>query len=191
MIQIDAATGYEWTFQEVFALARKIGQALFYEHGLRKGDIILLITPNCVEFLLVMLGTLTIGAVVSTANPSYTESEYFITQVLMCFLFDKQCLFFFRLFYLLLYVCFWQLKKYTLMMYQIDINFSMYELVRFIGEIKVHLEDCDAKFVFATSELAPKVLQATKSLTNNIKVQYIILYMYGQVFAIRNLVFAQ
>ena len=60
-------------------------------------------------------------------------------------------------------------------MYQIDINFSMYELVRFIGEIKVHLEDCDAKFVFAPSELASKVLQATKSLTNNVKVQY----MYG------------
>ena len=93
MIQIDATTGCEWTFQEVFALARKIGQALFYEHGLRKGDIILLITPNCVEFLLVMLGALTIGAVVSTANPSYTESEYFITLVLMCFLFDKQCFF--------------------------------------------------------------------------------------------------
>ena len=42
----------------------------------------------------------------------------------------------------------------------------------------MHLEDCDAKFVFATSELAPKVLQATKSLTNNVKVQY----TYGQVF---------
>ena len=68
-------------------LTRRIAQSLFYEHGLRKGDTVLLISPNCVEFTLVLLGALTIGVVVSTANPLYTISESDRFVVLCMFIF--------------------------------------------------------------------------------------------------------
>ena len=44
-------------------------------------------------------------------------------------------------------------------------------MYQFLGEMEVHLEDCEAKFVFTAPELAPKLLQAAKSSSNNVKVQ--------------------
>ena len=50
-----------------------------------------------------------------------------------------------------------------------------------LGEMEVHFNDCDAKFVFTSPELASKVLQASQSLSNNVKVQYIMLYAIADV----------
>ena len=83
-IQIDATSEASYSFSDVHEIARKIGQALFYEYGLRKGDVILLISPNCAEYVLVMLGALTIGVIPSTANPSYTVGWFLLRSFLVC-----------------------------------------------------------------------------------------------------------
>ena len=51
-----------------------------------------------------------------------------------------------------------------------------------LGEMEVHFNVCDATFVFTSPELASKVLQASQSLSNNVKVQY--MYMYIMLYAV-------
>jgi long-chain acyl-CoA synthetase len=43
--------------------------------GVRRGDRIALLLPNCPQFLIVEIGAWKLGAIVAPLNPTYTESE--------------------------------------------------------------------------------------------------------------------
>nr|QLI49063.1 4-coumarate:CoA ligase [Gloriosa superba] len=71
---IDGATGAVLTYAEVELSARRAAAGL-HRLGVRQGDVIMLLLPNSVEFVLAFLGASMIGAVSTTANPFYTAAE--------------------------------------------------------------------------------------------------------------------
>jgi 4-coumarate--CoA ligase len=71
---IDGPTGQHWTFKDTLLLSRKVAAGL-NNLGIRKGDVIALLLPNCAEFIFSFLGAAACGAVVTTSNPEYTERE--------------------------------------------------------------------------------------------------------------------
>eukprot|EP00898_Chlorokybus_atmophyticus_P001751 jgi/Chlat1/2577/Chrsp175S02417 len=71
---IDGGSGRSYTFQELPTLVAKVAVGLT-QQGLKQGDVLMLLSPNLIEFPLVVLGALTIGVAVSTCNPLYTSEE--------------------------------------------------------------------------------------------------------------------
>ena len=52
---------------------RKVAQSLFHDVGLRRGDVVLILSNNRAEYVFVLLAAALIGVIVSTANPTYTQ----------------------------------------------------------------------------------------------------------------------
>ena len=50
---------------------RKVAQSLFHDVGLRRGDVVLILSNNRAEYVFVLLAAALIGVVVSTASPLY------------------------------------------------------------------------------------------------------------------------
>lgn len=71
---IDNNTGDSITFDEIIAKYRRCAAAL-YNKGLKKGDVVGICAPSCVEFAIVFLATGACGAILTTCNPDYTEGE--------------------------------------------------------------------------------------------------------------------
>ncbi|KAJ7514058.1 hypothetical protein O6H91_23G024700 [Diphasiastrum complanatum] len=71
---IDGPTGRELTYGEVELLSRRVAAGLA-NVGIKKGDVVMILLPNCIEFVLTFLGTAILGAIVTTANPFYTPAE--------------------------------------------------------------------------------------------------------------------
>lgn len=71
---IDGITGWKFTYGQVEDRARALAAGLV-ELGIKKGDVLLLLAANCLDYAVIVFGALLIGAVVTTANPSYTEPE--------------------------------------------------------------------------------------------------------------------
>ncbi|KAJ7518665.1 hypothetical protein O6H91_20G002800 [Diphasiastrum complanatum] len=71
---IDGPTGRELTYGEVELLSRRVAAGLA-NLGIQKGDVVMNLLPNCIEFVLTFLGTAILGAIVTTANPFYTPAE--------------------------------------------------------------------------------------------------------------------
>ncbi|XP_057858163.2 4-coumarate--CoA ligase [Cryptomeria japonica] len=71
---IDAATGKTYTYGQVHTISRKVAAGLA-NLGLQKGDVVMLLLPNCPEFAFVFLGASMRGAIACTANPFYTPPE--------------------------------------------------------------------------------------------------------------------
>lgn len=49
--------------------------AFLREIGVQPGDVVSILSPNCIEFPLILCGCLYLGATVNACNPIYTESE--------------------------------------------------------------------------------------------------------------------
>lgn len=73
---VQAGSGKNYSFAEVELYSRRIA-AGFCELGIGKGDVVMLLLPNCVEFVLLFLGLATSGAAATTCNPYYTAQEVF------------------------------------------------------------------------------------------------------------------
>ncbi|OEL32632.1 putative 4-coumarate--CoA ligase-like 8 [Dichanthelium oligosanthes] len=71
---IDASTGAALSFTDVRTLSLKVATALS-ALGLRRGHVALLLAPNSLYFPVISLGVLSLGAVLSTANPLLTPHE--------------------------------------------------------------------------------------------------------------------
>ncbi|KAL6639845.1 hypothetical protein ACP70R_022440 [Stipagrostis hirtigluma subsp. patula] len=71
---IDASTGGTLSFADLRALSLKAAGALA-ALGLRRGHVVLLLSPNSLHFPVLSLGVLSLGAVLSTANPLLTPDE--------------------------------------------------------------------------------------------------------------------
>ncbi|XP_024516211.1 4-coumarate--CoA ligase [Selaginella moellendorffii] len=72
---IDGKSGATLTYGQVAVQSARLSASLAARHGLRRGDVVMLLLPNCIEFVLAFLGILRRGAVATTANPFYTARE--------------------------------------------------------------------------------------------------------------------
>ncbi|XP_066384192.1 4-coumarate--CoA ligase-like 4 [Miscanthus floridulus] len=73
---IDAATGRRVTFRDLWRAVEGAATALAAPPlSLRKGQVALILSPNSVHFPVAALATMSLGAVLTTANPLNTPSE--------------------------------------------------------------------------------------------------------------------
>ncbi|KAD2393291.1 hypothetical protein E3N88_40268 [Mikania micrantha] len=71
---IDASTGQRLTFSDVWKSVESVSSALS-DIGIRKGDVVLLLSPNSIFFPIVCLSVMSLGAIITTTNPLNTERE--------------------------------------------------------------------------------------------------------------------
>ncbi|EPS70306.1 hypothetical protein M569_04447, partial [Genlisea aurea] len=71
---IDAHTGNVVSFSQFETLVAKLALGLL-QLGVGKNDVVLIFSPNSIEFPLAFFGAVAIGAIASTVNPAYTVSE--------------------------------------------------------------------------------------------------------------------
>lgn len=74
-IYIDARTEKSYSWAETRTVALDFGSRLRSLWGWKKGDVLGLFTPNCIDTPAIMFGTIWAGGVVSPANPAYTVEE--------------------------------------------------------------------------------------------------------------------
>uniref|UniRef100_A0A0D9X212 4-coumarate--CoA ligase n=1 Tax=Leersia perrieri TaxID=77586 RepID=A0A0D9X212_9ORYZ len=72
---IDAATGASLTFAGLRRLAILAARKLAAAAGLRRGHVVLLLSPNSIHFPALSLAVLSLGAILSPANPLLTPDE--------------------------------------------------------------------------------------------------------------------
>ncbi|CAA7030054.1 unnamed protein product [Microthlaspi erraticum] len=71
---IDSATGRALTYADVQIISRRIAAGI-HRLGIRHGDTVMILLRNSPEFVLSFLAVTYLGAVSTTANPFYTQSE--------------------------------------------------------------------------------------------------------------------
>ncbi|CAI0382241.1 unnamed protein product [Linum tenue] len=71
---IDAATGTHLTYHQLWRAVGSVSARLS-ELGLRKGHVVLLLSPNSIFFPVVALSVISVGAVITTVNPVNTPGE--------------------------------------------------------------------------------------------------------------------
>jgi acyl-CoA synthetase (AMP-forming)/AMP-acid ligase II len=71
---VDAATGAELTYAELATAADEVS-AVLAAHGVGPGDVLALCAPNSIDFVIACLAAISAGAVVTTVNPLWTETE--------------------------------------------------------------------------------------------------------------------
>ena len=71
---IDASTGRHLSFADVWKGVESVSTCLS-EMGIRKGDVVLLLSPNSIFFPIVCLSVMSLGAIITPANPLNTASE--------------------------------------------------------------------------------------------------------------------
>ena len=72
---VDAATGREWTYDEVARDVNRTGHAL-RRLGVRPEERVMALLPDCPEFIAVFFGAIRIGAVAVPVNTLLTPPEY-------------------------------------------------------------------------------------------------------------------
>ncbi|KAI4320107.1 hypothetical protein MLD38_033619 [Melastoma candidum] len=63
-----------FSYSETYLVSRRVSAGL-HNLGIRQGDVIMTLLPNCTEFVFSFMGASMIGAVTTTANPFYTPAE--------------------------------------------------------------------------------------------------------------------
>ncbi|KAJ4702239.1 4-coumarate-CoA ligase [Melia azedarach] len=71
---IDATTGRHITFAELWRAVDSVATSLT-DMGIRKGHVILLLSPNSIFFPVVCLAVMSLGAIITTTNPLNTPRE--------------------------------------------------------------------------------------------------------------------
>ncbi|CAN6302256.1 unnamed protein product [Urochloa humidicola] len=71
----DSATGQSLTFAAVRSAILTTAVALASRSGVRPGDVVLILAPNCVLYPVCFFAVTALGAVATTANPLYTPRE--------------------------------------------------------------------------------------------------------------------
>ena len=75
VIYRDADTGRAYSYAQVKSTAIELGKGLKSVWEWRKGDVLALFTPNCIDTPAITWGVHWAGGVVSPANPGYTAEE--------------------------------------------------------------------------------------------------------------------
>ena len=71
---IEVISGKMLSYNELVEQISKVGSALM-KKGVQKDDVLALVSPNSIEFVIQFFATSAIGCVVSTMNPSFTPGE--------------------------------------------------------------------------------------------------------------------
>ena len=71
---VDAVSGREVTYQQLHEETARVCSGLS-RVGFGRGDVLVLVSPNSLEYPNLFLATLAMGGVVSTCNPSFTADE--------------------------------------------------------------------------------------------------------------------
>ncbi|XP_007017974.2 PREDICTED: 4-coumarate--CoA ligase-like 5 isoform X2 [Theobroma cacao] len=71
---IDAGTGRQLTFSELWLAVDSVATCLS-DMGIRKGHVVLLLSPNSIYFPVVCLSVMSLGAIITTTNPLNTAAE--------------------------------------------------------------------------------------------------------------------
>ncbi|CAA7391521.1 unnamed protein product [Spirodela intermedia] len=72
---VDASTGRKITYPELWRAVHAVAASLSQSHGVRKGDVVLILSPNSIYFPVVALAVMSIGGVLTTTNPLNTPGE--------------------------------------------------------------------------------------------------------------------
>lgn len=72
---VDAATGRRVTYAQLRRSIRSLASALYHALGVRKGDVVFVLSPNSLLYPTICLAVLSVGAALTTANPLNTASE--------------------------------------------------------------------------------------------------------------------
>ncbi|CAL8119500.1 unnamed protein product [Prunus armeniaca] len=72
---IDSATNQRVTYAQLHHSIQCLASGLYQGLGVRKGDVVFLLSPNSLLYPTICLAVLSIGAVLTTANPLNTKSE--------------------------------------------------------------------------------------------------------------------
>ncbi|KUJ22641.1 acetyl-CoA synthetase-like protein [Mollisia scopiformis] len=75
VIYINPDTKRSYTYGQVRSTALDFGKGLKANWEWKKGDVLALYTPNCIDTPAILWGTLWAGGIVSPANPGYTAEE--------------------------------------------------------------------------------------------------------------------
>ncbi|KAL9171288.1 hypothetical protein ABFS82_04G199000 [Erythranthe guttata] len=71
---VDSHTGETLNFAQFKSMVNKVAQGLL-QLGVKKNDVVLIFSPNSIQFPLCFLGIVAVGAIATTVNPLYTVSE--------------------------------------------------------------------------------------------------------------------
>ncbi|KAG2321103.1 hypothetical protein Bca52824_014316 [Brassica carinata] len=72
---IDAATGHTLSFSDLWRAVDRVAECLHRDVGIRRGDVVLVLSPNSIYIPVVCLSVMSLGAVVTTANTLNTPGE--------------------------------------------------------------------------------------------------------------------
>ncbi|KAK7382909.1 hypothetical protein VNO78_28573 [Psophocarpus tetragonolobus] len=71
---IEAGSGREVSYKELWRAVEGVAESL-WEMGIRKGNVILILSPNSIHFPVVCLAVMSLGAIITTTNPLNTTPE--------------------------------------------------------------------------------------------------------------------
>ncbi|KAK6933461.1 AMP-binding enzyme, C-terminal domain, partial [Dillenia turbinata] len=72
---IDSVTNRRVTYAELSRNINSLASGLYHALGIRKNDVVFVLSPNSVLYPAICLAVLSVGAILTTANPLNTESE--------------------------------------------------------------------------------------------------------------------
>ncbi|KAK1421216.1 hypothetical protein QVD17_23392 [Tagetes erecta] len=72
---IDTATGHRVTYTQLHRSIYSLATGLYYGLGVRKGDVVFVLSPNSILYPVICLAVFLVGGVLTTANPLNTKSE--------------------------------------------------------------------------------------------------------------------
>ncbi|CAL9215674.1 unnamed protein product [Arabidopsis halleri] len=71
---VDAVTGRRLSFPELWLGVERVAACL-YALGVRKGNVVIILSPNSILFPIVSLSVMSLGAIITTTNPINTSDE--------------------------------------------------------------------------------------------------------------------
>lgn len=71
---MDGASGREYTYGEILAAIRRVASGLS-RLGLKRGDVLAIVSLNSAPYVVMTYGALCCGAAVATLNPLYTQCK--------------------------------------------------------------------------------------------------------------------
>ncbi|KAJ7974988.1 4-coumarate--CoA ligase-like 4 [Quillaja saponaria] len=72
---VDSATEQHITYAQLHRSINSLASGLYHGVGIRKGDVVFVLSQNSILYSTICLGVLSIGAILTTANPLNTKKE--------------------------------------------------------------------------------------------------------------------
>ncbi|XP_065871942.1 probable CoA ligase CCL5 [Euphorbia lathyris] len=72
---IDSSTNHQLSYAQLLRSIRALAAGFYHGLGVRKGDVIFVLSPNSIMYPTICLAIFSLGAILSPANPINTESE--------------------------------------------------------------------------------------------------------------------